>query len=417
MKFTKLLSISLFSAALLSFNGCKKDKQTSDYEISFKPRFDTSRTEEFIIVSDMKNFESLEAVISHFNRIYPNVNIIYERLDGYETMIEKRLINDPSVACFTSTGPAGIDLRPFDFDTSAFGKIIESTMNEGRLQGIPIGMDILGLMVNKTLLDKEGIKVPENKAEFRESCKVLVDKGYIPIQQNVVKGSRYMFTSFLYSEMLKLGNTQKLVEELTSGKKGCTEVLRPICSIVDEDFKLGYFSSAKTRVVEDEYEAAIMNFFKGDVPFLPVSSDTISGMRKRESKSSSFMESPFEYFFIYVPLGDDGIIATQNCWRSMCVSTYTDHMDMAVEFLRFLGTVDMLNRLARIKGIPSASKVQNDARFLSMNGAKGEYIYLWDREIPFRVYNTIATRLGEFCDGRFSSIDQVLELLVEDLRE
>lgn len=415
MKIQKVIFSILITLSLIT--GCKKNPKEQHSEINFIPSLDTQRVEEFYIVSDMKNFEALETVIYEFNKFYPHVNIIYEYLGNYVNMIEKRLKNDSSVACFTSTGPAGIDLVPFNFNTSAFGPIIESTRNEGRLQGIPIGMDILGLMVNKTLLDKEGIKIPKNKAEFRESCKVLVDKGYIPIQQNVIKGSRYMFTSFVYSEMLKLGDSKKLVSELTSGKPECTEVLRPICNIVDEDFHLGYFSTEKNRFVSDEYEAAILNFFKGDVPFLPVSSDTISGMRKRESKSPDFMKSPFEYHFIYVPLGDDGIIATQNCWRSMCVSDYTDHMEMAVEFLRFLGTVDMLNLLAQIKGMPSASKVQNDIRFLAMNNAKGEYIYLWDREIPFKVYNTITNRLGEFCNGNYASIDDVLELLVEDLRE
>lgn len=407
----------LFFIILFSFliTGCKKEQKTN--EISFIPQCDTSRNEEFYIVSDMKNFESLEAVISKFHNYYPNVNIIYEYLGDYENMIEKRLKNDPSVACFTSTGPAGIDLTPFNFDTSAFGTIIESTKNEGRLQGIPIGIDLSGVMVNKTLLAKENIKIPETKDEFDIACYSLIDKGYIPpIQQNLIYGSRYMFTPYICSELLKIENRDTVFQTLTSGKKGCTEILRPLIEEFNRVYDLGFFPKNENSKISDEYDSAILNFFNGDVPFLPVSSDTISGMKKRESKSPYFLKNPFEYGFIFMPMGETGCIAAMDSWRTMCVSSYTEHMEMAVEFLRFLGTTEMLDLLARIKGLPSATKIQTDPRFLFMNNAKGEYIYLWDRQIPSIIYSSIATRLGELFDGQINSVNELLEILVDDFK-
>ena len=37
----------------------------------------------------------------------------------------------------------------------------------------------------------------------------------------------------------------------------------------------------------------------------------VSGMKKRESKSETFSANPFEYEFLYAPLGDKGAYAYQ----------------------------------------------------------------------------------------------------------
>ena len=40
----------------------------------------------------------------------------------------------------------------------------------------------------------------------------------------------------------------------------------------------------------------------------------VSGMKKRESKSETFSANPFEYEFLYAPLGDKGAYADQQPW-------------------------------------------------------------------------------------------------------
>jgi len=414
MKLIKFSVFFIFSALFLGiFSGCK-NKQKENF--SFIPGFDTSRKEEFYIVGDLANFESLESVLYEFNKIYPNVNIIYEKVDAYDRLINKRLINDPSVGLYLGKGPIGMDLFQFDYDTSAFGDVINSTRYNEELRGIPLGLDIRGMMVNKTLFEKEGKEIPSNLDEFRDVCLFFREQGYIPIQQNMIKGGSFMFSPYAYSRVLALGDKESVVKKLRSGEKGCTEMLRPMFTFIDEDFKLGFFSSEEEREIEDEYDSAILNFFKGDVPFLPVSSDTLSGVKKRETKSPEFTNNPFEYEFCYMPVGKDKRVALQHCWRAMGVSPYSEHKEMSVEFLRFMGTKEMLNLLAQVKGIPSATKVQEDSRFALMNSSDAEYIYVWENKSIFRICVGIATRLGEYCDGRFSSIDELLEILVEDLK-
>lgn len=57
------------------------------------------------------------------------------------------------------------------------------------------------------------------------------------------------------------------------------------------------------------YDGSIMAFFEGDVPFYVCNAECVSGMKKRESKSETFHAAPFEYEFLYAPLGDSGAYA------------------------------------------------------------------------------------------------------------
>ena len=43
-----------------------------------------------------------------------------------------------------------------------------------------------------------------------------------------------------------------------------------------------------------------------DMPFYVCNAECVSGMKKRESKSETFRTAPFEYEFLYAPLGDSG---------------------------------------------------------------------------------------------------------------
>ena len=48
-----------------------------------------------------------------------------------------------------------------------------------------------------------------------------------------------------------------------------------------------------------------------DMPFYVCNAECVSGMKKRESKSETFSANPFEYEFLYAPLGDKGAYAYQ----------------------------------------------------------------------------------------------------------
>ena len=82
----------------------------------------------------------------------------------------------------------------------------------------------------------------------------------------------------------------------------------------------------------------------------------VSGMKKRESKSETFSANPFEYEFLYAPLGDKGAYAYQQPWYGFSVNKDSEEKEIAVEFLRFMMQEKEIDEMASIKGLPSVAE-------------------------------------------------------------
>nr|MCR4748202.1 extracellular solute-binding protein [Lachnospiraceae bacterium] len=120
--------------------------------------------------------------------------------------------------------------------------------------------------------------------------------------------------------------------------------------------------------IEDNYDAVILRFFKGDIPMMACSGDTVSGTKKRKSRSEEFIADPFEYSFVPIPISDDGVTFIDMSNLQFSVNKNNSNQDMANEFMRFLVTSKELNELAKNKGLMSPTK---DLSFSSMYAAFG----------------------------------------------
>ena len=99
------------------------------------------------------------------------------------------------------------------------------------------------------------------------------------------------------------------------------------------------------------------------------SGDTVSGTKKRESRSEAFIASPFTYTFVPVPMSDDGANFLDMPNLQFSVNKESPDLDMANEFMRFLITPQELNNMAQNKGLMSPTK---DLSFNSVYAAFGD---------------------------------------------
>ena len=120
--------------------------------------------------------------------------------------------------------------------------------------------------------------------------------------------------------------------------------------------------------IENNYDAVILRFFEGDVPMMTCSGDTVSGTKKRESRSESFIANPFKYSFAPVPMSDEGANFLDMPNLQFSVNKDSPNLDMANEFMRFLITSEELSEMAQKKGLMSPTK---DLSFNSMYAAFG----------------------------------------------
>jgi ABC-type glycerol-3-phosphate transport system substrate-binding protein len=154
------------------------------------------------LTGSSSSFKAMESVITAFNKIYPNCTINYEYVQDYEKSMTTRLANNDSVDLFmtdniTSDSPFkayALELSgqsdKLDLSDTSEGLIRNFTIPStdtstgSALYAIPLGGEIRGMYVNKTLLASLGLKTPTNYSELMACCKTLKDAGYTPLQGN-----------------------------------------------------------------------------------------------------------------------------------------------------------------------------------------------------------------------------------------
>ena len=154
------------------------------------------------------------------------------------------------------------------------------------------------------------------------------------------------------------------------------------------------FSDMHVLVAEDNYDGSILAFFEGDMPFYVCNAECVSGMKKRESKSETFSANPFEYEFLYAPLGDKGAYAYQQPWYGFSVNKDSEEKEIAVEFLRFMMQEKEIDEMASIKGLPSMAENGTDERYAGLRDAKSiEASFINDGSVP----DSIRAALEQAC--------------------
>lgn len=345
---------------------------------AFEPKLDTEKEVALEASGFFGNFEALDQVLNNFNEYYPNVTISYEQNNG-DKLVEY-LKNNPYVDIIMTDDtnlryPDWVDsyiadqcadLTAEGIDVSAVQpELLEECTFDGKVLRIPFAENHVGMVVNKTLLEKEGLSVPTNYADFLTTLEALKQAGYTPIQGS----ENSIYTELVYNmAMCMIGSDPKLLDALNNGDESAVETLTPVFEKIEELKKKGYVDSrVNAEYPADNYDGAILKFFEGDVPFWVCNTEKYSGMKKRESKSEAFSASPFEYAFIDVPMGDNGVYEYVEPWFGFSVNKNSDDYDYAVEFIRFLAQEEQLNTLASVKGVPTATNNNTDARFDDIN--------------------------------------------------
>lgn len=386
-------------------------------QAGFAPRLDTEAAVDLEAGVFFGNFEALDQVINAFNEVYPNVTITYEQNNGNRLVeymksnssIDIVMVDTPNVR-YADWNDSYIfdqlaDLRAEDVDVSAVkDEWLDVYTVDGKLVAVPMGLKMSGIVVNKTLLEKEGLPLPTNDSEFLDVCEKLKNAGYTPIQGP----NDSVYGELAYNlAMTELGNDPALLEALNNGGEEAVTAMTGVFDRLEELTDKGYIDvSVNADYPSDNYDGAILKFFEGDVPFWVCDTEKVSGMKKRESKSETFRADPFEYEFLYAPMADDGVCEFVEPWFGFAVSQNSDDYEYALEFLRFLAQEDQLNTLASVKGVPSATKNSSDARYEGIQNAENVAArYINDGTILNHVKNYFKQTASGLGNGNYATTE------------
>ena len=371
------------AAMLLMTTACGAKEEPT----GFQPKLDTKASVQLNVAGFFGNFEALDQVTNDFNQYYPNVIFSYQQVSGEKE--EAYLEANPGIDIFMtgiaqmnvpgSTLPDRcIDLAQAGVDTGDLdSEMLKLFTYDGKLAAIPMGQNLCGIVANLSLLEKEGLAIPTDTHDFLDVLAVLKEKGYTPIQGP---------TSKVYAELIRgaafsaLCSDEKLLAAAKAGSDEAVAALKPTFDFLSTVLEKGYTDPAiNDEYPQDNYDQAILRFFEGDVPFWVCNTEKVSGMKKRESKSEAFQNAPFDYGFLYVPVGQDGNFIFQEPWYGFAANKDGDEPDYAVEFIRFLATSDEINKMADIKGIPSIAVAASASN--SVYGTVRDPIFLKTRVV------------------------------------
>lgn len=421
--------MSLLLAGTLTMGLCACGTQAGEAkETAFTPRLDTEQTATLEISGFMGNFEALDQVMNAFNEIYPNVTFYYDHNSAFmlPQYLESNGGNDIFMANDQNIKAKDPDyyvkdwclnLAEEDIDTGAVvPEAIQNCTVEGELLRLPVAMNPCGIVVNKTLLKQEDLYVPENYEEFLSVMAALKEKGYVPLQ-----GSE----QHLYGELMLnmamdvLAETDGAKEALKNGEDSAVETILPVFEKLQTIIGNGYTDyELNCTYPVDNYDGSIMAFFDGKMPFYVCNSECVSGMKKRESKSETFSAAPFEYEFVYAPLGENGVYAYTEPWYGFCVNKNSDDRELAVEFLRFMMTAEQLDSMGSNKGMPSAAVNGANERYAGITDVKNaEASFSNDGSIPGRVRTVFVQVCNDFGAGVYADAEEAAKAFVEQCVE
>lgn len=339
----------------------------------FSPKLDTNADTSLTVYGSYSNFEALESEFERFNEHYPNVNLSYIYLDGYNDTIANSLLSSeaPDIYCtfnwmwgnpdcadiFESAADLSAPETGIDFSCVRDG-VIRKT-DEGEILMAPVLATSFGMLVNTDLFEKEGLKVPKTWSEFETACEQLKAAGYAsPVMGYVSSESGSLEYNFAYPSLCNSAvSNPAMRDSFNELDPSAGELMRPSLEKLKELADDGDIDIERCEnEIEDNYNAAIMRFFEGDVPMLVCSGDVASGTKKRESQSESFSASPFEYRFYVVPFDEKGGFVIDTVAMNFSVNKNSPNLDMAMEFMRFLISNSELGNMASVKRLITTTK-------------------------------------------------------------
>ena len=381
----RIMCMFLAVLMILGLAACGAEKQeAAPTEAGFKPALDSSSSCHISVAGGYSNFEALEAEFDRFNEYYPNVDLTFTKVDDYNNMIGMVLNgNDAPDIYVNYSWMYGRDQYQDSIDHAenladpSLGldlDCIRSNMilntGDGTLPMVPVFSNTYGMLVNNDLFKKEGLSVPTTYQELVAVCNAFREKGYEnPMMGFSREETTSLFTLTIYPFFCgTLAQDEEAVKKLNSLDPSAGEYMRSSLEKIVQFLNDSCVNLDACAEIENNYEAVILRFFEGDVPMMACSGDTVSGTKKRESRSEAFLAKPFSYTFVPVPMSDEGAVFLDMPNLQFSVNKDSSNLEMANEFMRFLVTSRELSEMAQNKGLMSPTK---DLSFNSMYAAFG----------------------------------------------
>ena len=283
----KILSMLLTVMMILGLAACGSEEKEQAAGEGFSPALDTSAECTITVAGGYDNFEALEAEFDSFNDYYPNVELTFTKVDDYSNMIGMVLDGNDAPDIYVNYSwmygreqySSAIE-HAEDLSDPALGldldcirdNIILKT-DDGTLPMIPVFSNTYGMLVNNSIFEKEGLKVPATYQELVEVCDAFREKGYeSPMMGFSKEETTSIFTVTAYPYFCgTVADDEEAVRKLNALDPEAGEYMRPTLEKMVQFLNDKCVDLDACAAIEDNYDAVILHFFEGDVPMMTCS--------------------------------------------------------------------------------------------------------------------------------------------------
>ena len=203
------------------------------------------------------------------------VKVSFRRAEDMQRQIRLALQARNAPDVIPTNGPAFVpdlaeadflaDLGPYADNRKWEAVMLPWALDLGRvndtLVALPTQLETLGIYINRTLFDKQGWKVPTNRAELEQIAKEVVDAGMLPFAAGSANFRQQIewYTSIFFSST---AGPTLMYDVLTGEQPWTSPGMVEAISLMQEYFRRGYFGGSVEKFFatgEDAVNAQLGN--------------------------------------------------------------------------------------------------------------------------------------------------------------
>lgn len=379
-----------------------------------------------------EEFRAMEEIGTLFRQKYPNCQLNYEYLQNYSELLPKRLEKgaDAVDLFITPNIQSGSPYLPYALElfshsdqldlSDTFDGLVENFVyknpdsNAARaLYAIPIGAELRGMYVNKTLLNTLGLSVPTNWETFLSACQTLLDNGYIPLQCDPGRMGQTLFYPSVCNGIVNAERYDEMYARVNRCQEGVSELFRAQMEKMYTLVQKGYYNYKRMETtgyfLDASDEASVRYFLNivdkngqyekkddvGQVAFMP----NVMSLGRTMEKGKADYHSKIDYAFILSPVGDEGGYAYMSPANGIAINQNANHVDWALKFLNFFFERENNLAFAKLHNVTPNTRDAFDQIKKTFDIPENRISHLGKATFDYAFYSVIANSLQEVAKG------------------
>ncbi len=427
MKLTKkFLALGMAVSLVVSLSACAKNETKNEptgaqttQEATKSPEKEKEPVKEVelnVMMSFPQYMDQWETYCKQFEAkmeekgIKVKVNLEMPSSDQYESVLQARISGDDApdlytlhsnnIAVYNKAGNL-TDLT----DQPLTGKIYENVRNtvsvDGKVLAVPIESQAWGVLYNKDIFDKCGLKAPDTLDDLKNICKVLKDKGYTPFMLAFQEQWVPQLMTALTIGGKVSGEAKDWLERMYKDQASYEEI-KDIFDPIDVILKNG-----TQRPMEEGSEAGSADFANGKAAMY------VQGTWAAQTIMTTNPDMKMGVFPLPVNNNKDCTLVNLSTSTTLGVYPKSKNLDVALEFANYvlddkdssaLFKACSFNPLATVHTFEASSWVAEASKYVEEGRAYQDLV------LPSSVTDEQGKLLQEYCVGAVTKEDIIKKL-------